>query len=1019
MRRLVVLVILSAFAADAPSREERLWQYRNLGKAFYENPTTQVQAVAEFRKALDLAPDSVRERLNYGIALLRAGKTADGIAELEKVQKLDPKLPHTWFNLGIVYRKDGDFEKAIPQFERMIQLTPDEPVPHYNLGVLYKQTGKLDAAQQQFEAAVKLNPDLAAPHFQLYNVYRQQEKKEQAGEQLAAFQRLKKAQEGAAIAEDMEWCDYAEIYDPIDMKAGARPPDAVMKTENRNTSFVPDGLLTLDLDGAGKSDLLAWNKREIRIWRGGLKTAENTGLAGITGVISVSQGDFDNDGLPDLCILTEKTPLLYRNRKGRFEPFKADLPAGRFEKAVWLDYDHDYDLDLFLLGEKSVLMRNQGAAGFADHTKDFPFAPGHALDATPYRLMKDSKSFDLLISYADHGGVLYRDKLGGSFAAEPLTDLPANTRGLAARDSKHDGWLDIQAAGLTLINAGGHLSKAQNDAAPKVETDFDQDGNLDTAEVADGSLLLTMYRTIPKQHWIRVQLLGIKNVKLAYGAEVEVKTGTLYQKKVYDAVPLTFELGSHTEADTVRITWPNGLIQNEIHQPADKAYQYKEAQRLSGSCPMIWSWDGSGFRFITDVLGIAPLGASSGDGQYFPVDHDEYIQIPHDALKAVNGRYEVRITEELSEVSYLDQVQLFAVDHPRELDIYTSEKWKGPPFPEFRLYGVNRRIYPKSAHDGKGRDVRAVLLATDRKYPETFRHDQSGVAELHTLDLDFGRDAASGNKAVMIAHGWVDWADGSTFLSTAQEGKGGLIPPYLQVKDWAGKWKTVIEDMGMPDGKPKTIAVDLTGKFLSESREVRIVTNLCVYWDEIFLGEDTGAPRARMTPVPANLADLRFRGFSASRIFPARNQPEEFFYAASSAISAWNPTPGLYTRYGDVRELVEKTDDRFVIMGSGDELRLTFEAAALPALPTGWQRDFILKVDGWAKDRDANTAYSQSVEPLPFHAMSSYPYPAREHFPDDAAHEAWRKQYNTRPALRLIRPLNEPLRAQRAHNSSF
>src|SRR4029077_6547299 len=86
-------------------QEEKLWRHRNLGKAFYENPTTQTQAVAEFKAALDLAPDSARERLNYGLALLRAGKTEEGVAELLRVQKQDPKLPHTWFNLGIVYRK--------------------------------------------------------------------------------------------------------------------------------------------------------------------------------------------------------------------------------------------------------------------------------------------------------------------------------------------------------------------------------------------------------------------------------------------------------------------------------------------------------------------------------------------------------------------------------------------------------------------------------------------------------------------------------------------------------------------------------------------------------------------------------------------------------------------------------------------------------------------------------------------------------------------------------------------------
>jgi len=78
--------------------------------------------------------------------------------------------------------------------------------------------------------------------------------------------------------------------------------------------------------------------------------------------------------------------------------------------------------------------------------------------------------------------------------------------------------------------------------------------------------------------------------------------------------------------------------------------------------------------------------------------------------------------------------------------------------------------------------------------------------------------AARANQAALILNGWVDWADGSTFMAAAQEGKGGLMPPYLQVKDAAGEWRTAIEDMGMPDGKPKTIAVDLSDKFLSGSR---------------------------------------------------------------------------------------------------------------------------------------------------------------------------------------------------------
>jgi hypothetical protein len=210
--------------------------------------------------------------------------------------------------------------------------------------------------------------------------------------------------------------------------------------------------------------------------------------------------------------------------------------------------------------------------------------------------------------------------------------------------------------------------------------------------------------------------------------------------------------------------------------------------------------------------------------------------------------------------------------------------------------------------------------------------------------------------------------------------------------------------MGMPAGKPKTIAVDLTGRFLSASREIRIVTNLCVYWDEIFLSEDSAAPEVKLTSI-APSGDLHFRGFSPVVIHPERKQPEQFLYPNPRPASMWNQTPGLYTRYGEVNELLETADDRFVIMGSGDEVRLRFDARGLPGLPYGWTRDFILLVDGWAKDRDANTAFSQTVEPLPFHSMSAYPYPAGEAYPETPAHREYRARYNTRPALRPVRPL--------------
>ena len=191
----------------------------------------------------------------------------------------------------------------------------------------------------------------------------------------------------------------------------------------------------------------------------------------------------------------------------------------------------------------------------------------------------------------DHAPVLYRDQLGGKYTVESYTGKPR---------------VDSQ-----------------------VEGDFDADGRPDLARIdADGKVHLMLNRTVSSERWIRVQLTGVKSLKLAQDAEVEIKAGELYRKQWYTGVPVLFQVSSYPAVDTVRITWPNGLIQNEVNQRTNQAYLYKEAQRLSGSCPMIWTWNGHEFQFITDVLGVAPLGASDGDGTYFPVNHDECARIP-------------------------------------------------------------------------------------------------------------------------------------------------------------------------------------------------------------------------------------------------------------------------------------------------------------------------------------------------------------------------------------------------------
>ncbi len=852
------LMLLSGADASRVD-EDRIDRYRNLGKAFYENPTTQSQAVDEFKKALDLAPNSAREHVNYGLALLHAGKTKEGIEELEKAQKLDPKIPYTWFNLGIALQKDGSMGPAEAQFEGMLRLVPDEPVSHYHLGVLHKAAEKRDDAIREFETAEKLNANLAAPHFQLYNLYRQAGRKEDSTRELAVFQKLKALTEGAVIPEDMDWSYYAEIYDPVAPRAESEPaaePKFVDKKIGEGSIAATAGMVALDAFGAHHADLLAWSRSGARLYKNGTTLVADAGLDELKDIVSIAAGDYDNDGLPDLCVVTTAGAALYHNNKGKFELSPVKLPVGHFAKAVWIDFDHDYDLDLILLGADAALARNNGAEGFSDETKSFPFVKGAAVDAAVIDLIADTNGFDLAVSYRDRGGVIYRDRLLGKYEAVPLDALPAGAKGLTAFDINNDSWTDLAADGLVLLNHAGKLEPVADleakgplafvdlanrgiadvvaangvyrnlgldrmvktgakipAATSAASSDFDSDGRADVAMiVGDGSLHLLRNVSETHNHWMLAEFTGVKSPKLAPFAKVEVKSGSSYQKRIYQGVPMVFGVDSYKVADAVRITWPDGLIQNEPEQPLDKAIDYQEQQRLSGSCPMIFTWDGTRFRFITDVLGVAPLGAASGDGSYFPVDHDEYIQIPGEALRSVNGQYEVRITEELREVSYLDQVKLIAVDHPAGTDIYTNDKFKSPPFPEFRLFGVKQRIYPVRARDDNGLDVRERLMQRDRRYPDGFKRDYRGVAELHHLDLDFGK-AAGANRAVLILNGWVDWADGSTFMAASQE-KRDLVLPYLQVKDAVGQWKTVIEDMGIPAGKPKTISGGFDGEVL-------------------------------------------------------------------------------------------------------------------------------------------------------------------------------------------------------------
>jgi hypothetical protein len=175
----------------------------------------------------------------------------------------------------------------------------------------------------------------------------------------------------------------------------------------------------------------------------------------------------------------------------------------------------------------------------------------------------------------------------------------------------------------------------------------------------------------------------------------------------------------------------------------------------------------------------------------------------------------------------------------------------------------------------------------------------------------------------------------------------------------------------------------------------RITTNLRVYWDQIFLAEVEGKPSMKITKLSPEYAGLHQRGYPREHS-PDGKQPRIYDYNIMDRTFPFRNLAGSYTKFGMVTELLEDVDDRFVIFGRGEELTLKFSARGLPHLPRGWKRDYLFYSNGYCKDMDPNTAFPDTVEPLPFHAMSSYPYPEGESYPDDSFHREYQRRYNTR-----------------------
>ena len=602
--------------------------------------------------------------------------------------------------------------------------------------------------------------------------------------------------------------------------------------------------------------------------------------------------------------------------------------------------------------------------------------------------------------------------------------------GVAAIDYDNDGWVDLVAVGETKegkgevrlfrnlgadgfkdVTADVGLDKIQLKEPRAIITgDYDGDGATDLLITQDhGPAVLLRNEGGNQNHWLRLSLKGLADNKSAIGTKVEVFAGGNRQKFEIagsngylgqNSPYLTVGLGDAKEADIVRMLWPTGVLQDEINVAGDRQQDFTEIDRRGSSCPTLFVWNGERYEFIADMLGAGVVGHWVGPGQRDIPRPVEYIKIDRNTIREKDGKLSFRLMEPLEEAVYLDQVRVLAVDHPADLDVYPNEYFaSNPPYPEFKVVvSKSEEAHPPAgAWDEYGHNVLPDLLA--HRYIDDFALTQfQGFAKPHSLVLDLG-DPYRGGPLWLLLHGEVEYFSANSMYAASQAGVKA-ISPYVEVLGVNGKWVRVIDDMGFPAGGPRTMTADLTGKLPPGTRKIRITTNLQIYWDSILVSRTPQSSKddiqsVRLATIPLTRADLQFHGFPL-KIEGTPPGNVNYIYEKVSATGPYTRPAGTYTRYGDVLPLLTAVDDQLVVFGSGDEVRLDFDPAKLPALPRAWVRDYFFAANGYEKDMDFYAAEGNFVTPLPFLRMGDYPYPPGKSFPLDDVHVNYLLEYNTR-----------------------